>query len=123
MQIDQPILSRTKTLVAQKHNNGLEPYYRSKIEELEIKINEKRQNIRRIEAQRNELNYMVKSLQEEFTELLQPALQIAEVSKVMGKSKCLVKEEHSKKIVEIDSKIDQKELVPNARVALDPTDH
>jgi ATP-dependent 26S proteasome regulatory subunit len=66
---------------------------------------------------------MVKSLQEEFTELLQPALQIAEVSKVMGKSKCLVKEEHSKKIVEIDSKIDQKELVPNARGALDPTDH
>lgn len=36
--------------------HGLRDYYRGKIEELEIAIKEKQHNLRRIEAQRNELN-------------------------------------------------------------------
>lgn len=35
---------------------GLKPYYKGKIEELEILVREKTQNLRRLEAQRNELN-------------------------------------------------------------------
>jgi hypothetical protein len=35
---------------------GLKPYYKGKIEELEIRVREKTQNLRRLEAQRNELN-------------------------------------------------------------------
>lgn len=57
----------------QTPKKGLEPYYRSKIEEMEIRITEKRQNLRRLEAQRNEMNLMVKNLKEELTELLKPS--------------------------------------------------
>jgi len=37
---------------------------------MEIKIIEKKQNLRRLEAQRNEMNLMVKNLKEELTMLL-----------------------------------------------------
>jgi 26S proteasome regulatory subunit T6 len=40
---------------------------------MEIRITEKRQNLRRLEAQRNEMNLMVKNLKEELTELLKPS--------------------------------------------------
>lgn len=36
--------------------DGLRGYYKSKIEELEIAVRNKTQNLRRLEAQRNELN-------------------------------------------------------------------
>ena len=35
---------------------GLRQYYKSKIEELEIQIRDKQHNLRRMEAQRNDLN-------------------------------------------------------------------
>lgn len=35
---------------------GLRSYYQAKIEEMEIMIRDKSQNLRRLEAQRNELN-------------------------------------------------------------------
>ena len=35
---------------------GLRAYYKGKIEELEIQIRDKQHNLRRMEAQRNELN-------------------------------------------------------------------
>ena len=35
---------------------GIKNYYRTKIEESELTINEKTQNLRRLEAQRNALN-------------------------------------------------------------------
>ena len=35
---------------------GLNAYYQGKIEELEILLGDKMQNLRRLEAQRNELN-------------------------------------------------------------------
>ena len=35
---------------------GVEAYYSSKVDELEVKLREKSQNLRRLEAQRNELN-------------------------------------------------------------------
>jgi hypothetical protein len=36
--------------------DGLKAYYRAKIEELELQIKDKSHNLRRLEAQRNELN-------------------------------------------------------------------
>jgi len=65
MEVDTPVLSRVKSLVDQTPKKGLEPYYNQKIEELEIKIIEKKNNLRRLEAQRNEMNLMVKNLKEE----------------------------------------------------------
>lgn len=35
---------------------GLKGYYRAKIEELELQVKDKTHNLRRLEAQRNELN-------------------------------------------------------------------
>ena len=69
----EPILARTQSLVEAPPKKGLEPYYRQKIEEMEIMITEKRLNLRRLEAQRNEMNLMVKNLKEELTELLKPS--------------------------------------------------
>jgi 26S proteasome regulatory subunit T6 len=110
--------------VEQKHNAGLEPYYRSKIEELEMKITEKRLSMRRLEAQRNELNLMVKNLKNEFEEMQKPAMQVAEVSKMMSKNKCLVKVgDHGKQVVEVGKNVDVKALIPNARVALSGFGH
>jgi len=76
--------------------------------------------LRRLESQRNEMNKMVKDLKEELTELYKPPSDVGEVSKMMGKNKCLVKVGgDGKNIVNIAKNIDQKLLTPNTRVALD----
>jgi 26S proteasome regulatory subunit T6 len=48
----------------------MESYYKSKIEELELALIEKKNNLRRLEAQRNEMNILVKNLKEELYLLL-----------------------------------------------------
>ena len=67
------ILDRTQSLVQEKDTSGLESYYKKKVEELELKIQEKKSNLRRLEAQRNEMNNLVKNLKEELYLLLSPA--------------------------------------------------
>ena len=64
------ILERTQSLVEEKPTSGLESYYKKKVEELELKIQEKKNNLRRLEAQRNEMNNLVKNLKEELYLLL-----------------------------------------------------
>lgn len=39
-----------------KSSEGFKPYYVTKIEELQLIVAEKEQNLRRLQAQRNELN-------------------------------------------------------------------
>ena len=112
------ILQRTQSLVAPKKLTGLEPYYRKKIAEMEIKMVEKQNNLRRLEAQRHEMNAKVKNLKEELHKLLENSSQVGEVCKMMGKRKCLVKVAESKMVVDIDKKINAKDLTPNTRVAL-----
>ena len=48
-----PIMAAGKAVPA---GEGLRAYYRSKIEELEVQIRDKQHNLKRMEAQRNELN-------------------------------------------------------------------
>ena len=50
-------------------------YFDGKIEELELELREKQDNLRRLEAQRNELNAKVRSLREELQLLQEPGLQ------------------------------------------------
>ena len=57
-------------MVEEKPTQGIESYYKKKVEELELKIQEKRNNLRRLEAQRNEMNNLVKNLKEELYLLL-----------------------------------------------------
>jgi hypothetical protein len=59
--------------------DGLRAYYRGKIEDLEIQIRDKQHNLRRMEAQRNELNAKGESLALRCpppTDLLSPTLKI-----------------------------------------------
>ena len=64
------VLARTKSLVEVQPHKGLESYYKTKIEELEMALIEKKNNLRRLEAQRNEMNMLVKNLKEELYLLL-----------------------------------------------------
>ena len=72
-------------------NGGLSNYYQGKIDELELTVREKTQNLRRLQAQRNELNSKVRLLREELQLLQEPGSYVGEVIKQMGKTKVLVK--------------------------------
>merc|ERR1712086_460291 len=98
---------------------GIKTYYLSKIDELEKTINEKSLNLRRLEAQRNELNSRVRLLREELQLLQEPGSYVGEVVKAMGKKKVLVKvNPEGKYVVDIDKSIKIEDIKPNLRVAL-----
>jgi 26S proteasome regulatory subunit T6 len=98
---------------------GIDLYYRAKIEELEVAARARTQNLRRLEAQRNDLNAKVRLLREELTLLQEPASHIGEVVRLMGKSKVLVKvNPDGKYVVDVDKAIDIALCTPNTRVAL-----
>jgi 26S proteasome regulatory subunit T6 len=98
---------------------GLKTYYSQKIEELEVILREKEQNVRRLEAQRNEWNSKVRYIKEELVRLQESGSYVGEVVKVMGKKKALVKvNPEGKYVVDIAKHIDISKLTPNTRVAL-----
>lgn len=99
--------------------DGLLDYYKGKTDQLELTVIEKTQNLRRLEAQRNQLNAKVRKLRDEIQLLQEPGSYVAEVIKVMGKNKVLVKlQPEGKYVVKIDDKIDPNKLTPGTRVAL-----
>jgi len=98
---------------------GIKSYYKHKIEELEAVRNEKVLNLRRLEAQRNELNSKVRMLREELQLLHEPGSYVGEVVKLMGKNKVLVKvHPEGKYVVDLDKSIDVSKITPNLRVSL-----
>jgi len=99
--------------------DGLLGYYKGKTDALEIVLNDKTQNLRRLEAQRNQLNAKVRRLREEIQLLQEPGSYVGEVIKVMGKNKVLVKlHPEGKYVVKMDDKIDPNKLTTGTRVAL-----
>ncbi|KAJ1616909.1 26S proteasome AAA-ATPase subunit RPT6a [Pavlovales sp. CCMP2436] len=99
--------------------DGIYSYYQSKIEELEVIVRDKTQNLRRLEAQRNELNSKVRLLREELQLLQEPGSYVGEVTKVMGRKKVLVKvHPEGKYVVDVDKSIDITKLKMHDRVAL-----
>ncbi|ORX94782.1 26S protease regulatory subunit 8 [Basidiobolus meristosporus CBS 931.73] len=98
---------------------GIKSFYKAKIEECQLTINEKTQNLRRLEAQRNALNTKVRLLREELQLLQEPGSYVGEVVKLMGKKKALVKiHPEGKYVVDIDADIDIALVTPTTRVAL-----
>ena len=115
------------TVNSTKNNNSNEPvakglttYYKKKIADLEHLLAEKRINLRRLEAQRNSLNSSVRSLKEELQMLQEPSSNVAEVVKVMGRDRALVKmNPDGKYYVDIDVKnVPVSQLKAGTRVAL-----
>jgi len=66
---------------------GIKTYYQQKIEELDVVIRERNQNVRRLEAQRNDWNAKVRFIKEELQRLQEPGSYVGEVVKIMGKKK------------------------------------
>lgn len=98
---------------------GLTGYYRSKMDGLESAIRAKQDNLRRLQAQRNELNSRVRSLREELQLLQEPGSYVGEVVKIMGAKKVLVKvHPEGKYVVDVAKGIDVASLKATARVAL-----
>ncbi|CAO3703813.1 unnamed protein product [Rhizopus stolonifer] len=108
MQYDFPSLQKEAVIGIQKL-----------IQDCELVLNEKSQDLRRLEAQRNALNAKVRLLKEELQLLQEPGSYVGEVVKVMGKKKVLVKvHPEGKFVVDIGSDIDLAQLTPTTRVAL-----
>ncbi|KCV71382.1 26S protease regulatory subunit 8 [Fonticula alba] len=107
------------TDAAGANSDDLAAYFRSRIEDLQVAIHEKTQNLRRLEAQRNELNSKVRSLREELQLLQEPGSYVGEVVKVMGSDRVLVKvHPEGKYLVKVDKAIDISTLTATTRVAL-----
>lgn len=103
---------------------GIGSFYAAKMQGYELEINEKTQNLRRLEAQRNALNARVRLLREELQMLHEPGSSVGEVVKVMGKKKVLVKiQPEGKFVVDFAEDIDPASLKPALRVALRPDNY
>jgi 26S proteasome regulatory subunit T6 len=73
----------------------------------------------RLQAQRNDLNEKVIKLFDEINHLKKSGNQVAEVIKILGKDKVLVKGAYDGKyIVKVDKKVNVEDLRPNIRVTL-----
>lgn len=113
--------SGTKEMYVPKEETpvGVQSFFQSKIQSYELMINEKAQNLRRLEAQRNALNARVRLIREELQLLQEPGSYVGEVEKVMGKKKVLVKiQPEGKYVVGVAPDIDVTQLKPSLRVAL-----
>ncbi|KRZ31142.1 26S protease regulatory subunit 8, partial [Trichinella pseudospiralis] len=102
---------------------GFRVYLRKKFEDLEFELSEKSRNLRRLTAQRNELNAKVRMLKEELSLLHEQGSYVGEVVRVMDKKKVLVKASSNvhpegKYVVDVDKNIDIGKITPNSRVAL-----
>ena len=92
-----PVLTRVPCGAARQRESamtatgGIQNYYSSKIEELEVIVRERTANLRRLEAQRNELNAKVRHLREELSLLQEPGSYVGELVAIMGRKKVLVK--------------------------------
>lgn len=102
----------------QSDSSTIEDYYKSKIQEMELKIKEKQLNFLRLQAQRNALNDQVVKLKNEVKHLLKSADSIGDVVKILGKDSVLVKSDGGKYIVRVNKHIDMNDIKQNARVTL-----
>uniref|UniRef100_A0A1I8IXM0 AAA domain-containing protein n=1 Tax=Macrostomum lignano TaxID=282301 RepID=A0A1I8IXM0_9PLAT len=91
---EDDLSTEAKSGQAESRRQGSESvraYFLAKIEELQLAVIDKAQNLRRLEAQRNQLNAKVRLLREELQLLQEQGSYVGEVVKPMNKKKVLVK--------------------------------
>jgi len=118
--MEKPLLQTlTMEVEDDKSHEGLQQYYITKIEEAQMEVAEKVKDLRRLEAQRNELNAKVRLLREELQLLQEQGSYVGEVVKPMDKKKVLVKvHPEGKYVVDLDKGIEMSQISANLRVAL-----
>jgi len=105
--------------MAEVDKAGIRSYYVAKIDKLDQEVGTKSQNLRRLEAQRNELNSRVRLLREELQMLQEPGSYVGEVVKPMGVKKVLCKvHPEGKYVVDLAKDIKMDDVKPNLRVGL-----
>jgi len=98
---------------------GVEAYYKTKTDQLILIKRQKEENVRRLEALRNDYNNKVRSLKDEIAKLQDPASQVGEIVKTMGQNKVLVKiNPDGKYIVDVEKEIKIQDCKAGLRVAL-----
>ena len=109
----------TTTTTHLSHESGIKPYFEQKIQETELQIRTKTENLRRLEAQRNALNERVRFIKDELRLLQEPGSYVGEVVKVISDKKVLVKvQPEGKYIVDVAKDINVKDLKVSQRVCL-----
>ena len=120
--VDSDLANRVDKLsMANKQDEpaGVGRYFERKIQQLALQVNEKGNNVRRLQAQRNELNTKVRALREELQLLHETASYVGEIIKPLDKKKVLVKiNPEGKYIVDIDKELKIEDCIAGARVAL-----
>lgn len=118
----EDITNRVNKLSMEQTDNkqvGVQRYYEVKHQKLALEVNEKGNNVRRLQAQRNELNAKVRATREELQLLQEQASYVGEVVKPLDKKKVLIKiNPEGKFIVDIDKEIKIEECTTGTRVAL-----
>jgi 26S proteasome regulatory subunit T6 len=87
--------------------------------ELEATLSERKRNLTRLEAERNELNKQIRLLRDEVTELLDAPAEVGEFLRRIGRNRALVSHGHDgKHLVEIADDVDLTGVRSGTRVAL-----
>ena len=95
------------------------PYITSRIAELESVMAEKKRNIARLQAQRNDLNKQVRDLKDEIFHLQETPSDVAEYVKKIGKNRALItNNQEGKTLVTIDDELDLAGVPSGTRVAI-----
>ncbi|EPY22683.1 26S proteasome regulatory subunit T6 [Strigomonas culicis] len=108
------------TAAAAASDSAVSKYFLQKVHELRSLEKRKMDTYQRMEAQRNDLNRRVRHLKEEVQMLQESGSVVADVVKVMGKEKVLVKvgSDQGKMVVDVEKNVELADLTPNTRVAL-----
>jgi len=104
---------------AKESHRGVKPYLQAHVDATNISLQNKSENLRRLEAQRNDLNAQVRRVRDEIGLLLEPGSHVGEVIKVMGKRQVLVKLiPDGKYVCKVEDSVPMEKLTMNTRVAL-----
>ena len=89
--IDTDLASRVNKLSMENKSSepaGVSRYFETKIQNLALQVNEKGNNVRRLQAQRNEMNTKVRALREELQLLHEQASYVGEIIKGIFELSC-----------------------------------